>query len=281
MLIESLACPLPVAGAEAGSVQLVLNELWRLFSITNGNPDCNYSGIRFGLGMFFSFLLVYVVKMRTLNSWEIRHFIALIGGCFLLIRHFVMMVFLWGYEIQLYDNQILRFLFPPVEHLFETIAFACFGFYSIVTTRPDHATLSKRSMAVIPIILLFYIYVFVAWQDYFFTFFPAKVMLYYDSVVDWQSHFVITSLAAVAVYNVIKNVKLAYPLLTIFWAFTVLEHSVQTVVSFYRFEPSWLVTIFNAMHLWTIPVLMLHFVYGYSRRLKGCETCIKQKAKAL
>lgn len=251
----------------------IVDGLLSIFYLVNGNPTTHYSGIRFLLGMFFSFMLILVIRMRVLNSMETRHFMVLVGGVFLFIRNLFMMIFLWGYDIGIYTDGIFKFLFPPVEHFLETLAYGFIACYTIKTADPINIKYKNTKWYGLAFITSFYIYATYTWKTFFFENYPNNIPKFFDHFSDWQSHLVIAIISGTALYKLASKMKLKYEWLIAFWAIVTFEHALRAIVFYIRFEPPELATFFHALHIWSIPLITMHFISGYAKKLKWCDYC--------
>lgn len=261
-------------------ITVILHGFWEIFSIFNGNPDLTYTqntyGIRFCMGLFFSFLLFQIIKMRTLKTMLKQHIVALIASLIFFIRYFVMLIFEWGYQIGIYNDPIIHFLFPPIEHYFYMIGFVCFAYYSL--KHYDYFPgILKNILYFIPLFLTsFFIYATIQWKIFFYEGIyelPAKIYKYKDCVVDWQSHLIFSIICLYVLIIALGHIKNKNNYLLAFWFLSFVEHFSRTISFYNNFEPGWLATIFHAFQLWTIPILILHFIKMYIIKLSKCETC--------
>jgi hypothetical protein len=247
-------------------VEKLIYGFWQIFSTVNGNPEIGNFGIRFCLGIFFSIFLMFVLQMRVKILLDKKHLIAFIGVTLLLIRYLVMLIFEWGWQINLYDDWTLHFLYPPLEHFFYMMFFGCMGYYSL-NAYGYYPGLLRRILLWIPIIIVsFFIYATIQWKSFFLNALPL-VSDYKDCVVDYQSHLLVTISAFYIVCVAIKEYRRYFCFLSAFWTIVLLEHGARTVAFFFNFEPAWLATIFHAMSIWSLPILIMHFVYAYVLRI--------------
>lgn len=257
-------------------ITTLLTEFWSIFSIFNGNPAfgefSNNYGIRFTIGMFFCTFLFIVIKMRALSTMKHSHIVAMIGSVLIFIRYFVMLILEWGYQIGLYDDPIVHFLYPPLEHFFYMLGLSCFAYYSLHHFN-YYPGLLKQYTKYIPIFLTsFFIYTSVMWKN-FFIFNNSFIQKYKECMIDWQSHLIITIIASYVLFVSIFKYKKYNSYITTFWLITLCEHFARTVCFYNNYEPSWLATIFHALQIWVLPILTLHFVKAYVVKLNYCELC--------
>lgn len=254
----------------------IFQALWDIFSVFNGNPDLvsynNNFGIRFGIGMFFSFMLFMIIKFRALVTMKRHHVVAMIGAVLIFIRYAVMFGFEWGFQIGLYHDPVVHFLFPPIEHFFYMLGFGCLAYYSLHHYK-YYPGLLKRILIGIPIFIgMFFIYTTMEWKEFFLTRLP-HVSTYKECFVDWQSHLLFSIMSfyilVVAIFKFAKDNHY----ISMFWTVTFIEHLSRTICFYNGYEPAWLATIFHAMQLWALPLIMLHFVKAYVVKLGYCELC--------
>ena len=253
----------------------LVNSLWNLFSVINGNPELGNYGVRFTLGLLFSFLLFMIVKMRTTNTMEKKHIVALIGALLFSIRYITFFIFEWGYQIKLYNDPIVHFLFPPIEHFFNMIGFGCIAYYSLHSYN-YYPGLIKRILWYIPTsIFAFFVYATIVWKEHFLTILNTQniILKYNQCDVDWQSHALLAIVSAYLVFVAIIKYSKNCHYLSAFWTITFIEHTTRAICFYYGYEPSWLATIFHGMAIWAIPLLILHFVKAYVVKLRYCEYC--------
>lgn len=240
--------------------------LWQIFSQVNGNPEIGNYGIRFAIGIFFSIFLMAILQLRAKLSYDRKHLVAFIGANLLLFRYTLMMGFEWGWQINLYTDWIVHFLFPPLEHFFYMMALGCFGYYSL-NAYGYYPGVLKRILVYIPIgISLFFVYATVSWKMFFLKKLP-EVTPYMMINADWQSHLIIALAAGYCVVIAIKQYKKYFCFLSAFWTLTFIEHFCRSVAFYNQWEPAEVATIFHAMALWSIPLLILHFTNAYVLRI--------------
>lgn len=257
----------------------LLNGLWEIFSIFNGNPDTTIShvsnyGIRFSIGMFFSFYLFYIIKMRALITMKKLHIVAMVGALLIFIRYLVMFGFEWGYQIGLYSDPIVHFLFPPIEHFFYMMGLGCMAYYSLNHYRYYPGMIKKILPYIPPFITIFFVYATIVWKNFFLSDLSINIIrAYKDCPVDYQSHALIAIMSLYMVIVAIFKYSKYNHFLSAFWTVNFIEHAVRTIMFYYSFEPTWMATLFHATQLWLLPLLTLHFVQAYVIRLGYCQQC--------
>jgi hypothetical protein len=263
-LLESLH------GIVHGDVHNFISKLahgvWDLFSVMNGNPDLGNYGLRFGISIFFALNLLVVLQLRTKLTLDVKHLVAFVGGVFLLVRYVCMMGFEWGWQIGLYDDWVIHFLFPPLEHFFYGLFFICMGYYSL-NAYNYYPGILRRIIPYIPAgIICYFVWATMAWKEFFLSRLPA-VSAYREGSSDWLSHALIATLCFYCVMVAIKQYKRYYCFLSAFWTLAFLEHFIRAIAFYNNYEPSELATIFHAMATWSLPLLTLHFTNAYVLRL--------------
>ena len=236
--------------------------IWNIFSLINGNPDLYMSGIRLFLSIFFTILLIIILNIRTKMNFDKMHLIAFIGVLFLLARNFILLGFQWGWEIKLYDDYILHFLFPPLDYFFNMMYIGCIAYYSL-NTYNYYPGILKRIIWWIPsFITLYFIYMSITWKHFFYSNLPVVVQ-FNNSSVDCQSHCIISLFCVYVLCVAVLKHKKYYLFLSSFWFFNSISQITIAITSFYNYQSSELTTIFQAVELWSIPLLFLHFVNAY------------------
>jgi hypothetical protein len=252
----------------------VAEALWLIFSQINGNPDLNMSATRFLLALFFLTLLYMTIRMRAMAQYKAHQIVALVGCVLMMIRETSMLVFLSGWEIGVYKDPIVHFLFPPIEHFFALLAFGCFSWYTIEASqwslirRFAHRTYLFFGTG----LLLFSAYALVYWKAFFTSHYPNVIHGYKDTPVDWQTHLIIAIIAVVGMLAAYMRRRGSSYLLW-FWFITFLEHALRTIVFSMYQEQAWQATMFHAMHNWAIPLLLLHFINAYVQKMHQCVLC--------
>lgn len=255
-----------IHGDGTSFMSVLIRGLWDIFSVTNGNPDTANYGIRFSISIFFTLFLLVILQLRAKMTLDIKHLIAFIGAVLLLIRYVLMMGFEWGWQIKLYDDWIIHFLFPPLEHFFYMMFFCCTAYYSLNAYNYYPGAI-RRIIPYIPISLVaFFIYATIEWKTLFMSKLPA-ITKYVSAESDWQSHAIIFVIALYCFMVAIKQYKRYYCFLSAFWTITLIEHGIRTVCFYYHYEPAELATIFHAMQIWALPLLILHFTNAYVMRI--------------
>lgn len=248
--------------------------IWLIFSQVNGNPDLGMSATRFLLATFFLTLLYMTIRMRAMAQYKPHQIVALVGCVLMMVRELSMLVFLSGWEIGLYTDPIIHFLFPPIEHFFQILAFGCFSWYTIEASQwsPIRRFAHKTYILFGVSLAVFSGYALVSWKAFFTAHYPHIIHAYKDTAVDWQTHLIMVLIAAIGVFAAYMRRRGSTYLLW-FWTITFLEHSARTIVFMAYTEQAWQATIFHAMHNWAIPLLLLHFINAYVQKMHQCVVC--------
>jgi len=251
-----------ISGGVDTFVGKLIHNIWLIFSMVNGNPEITNYGIRLFLGLFFSLFLLMIIQLRTREFFDKKHFVVLIGVVFLVFRWTLMIGFEWGWQINLYNDWILHFLSPPLEHFFHMMFFGCLAYFSL-NVYNYYPGILKRILWLIPIIIFgFFIYFTIEWKIYFIDHLPA-LSKYKECVSDWQNHGINAVIAGYVFFVSIWKGSKNQGFLSTFWGITFLEHITRTIVFYNNYEPAELATIFHAMATWAIPFLILYFVNAY------------------
>lgn len=252
----------------------ILHAAWTIFSQMNGNPDLGMSAPRFLMAIFFLVLLYLTIRMRAMAQYKNHQIVALVGCVVMMVREFSMLVFISGWELGVYTDSIIHFLWPPVEHFFMLVALSCFVWYTVEASQwaPIRRLIRKVYSTFAIFIVLFSAYTLVAWKSFFIKHFPNILYSYKDSPVDWQTHLVIAMVASVGIAAAYMRRKGRSYLLA-YWCITFLEHGARTILFAFYVEQTWQATIFHAMHTWAIPLLLLHFINAYVLKMSKCTTC--------
>jgi hypothetical protein len=255
--------------------------VWNIFSVFNGNPDTNNFGIRLGIGIFFSIFLLIIIKMRTISTMDKKHIVAMIGALFIFFRYAVMLIFEWGYQIGIYDDPFIKFLFPPIEHYFYMIGLGCLAYYSLNHYQYYPGILRKIVWTIPVFITGFFVYATISWKILFMNSLPI-VKNYIDCNVDWQSHVIVAVMALYVFFvSMVKPSRTNNHWLSYFWLLTLFEHGVKSILFYQHMEPSWIATIFHSFEIWSLPLMTLHFIKVYVVKLKYCEICNSDPHKVL
>jgi hypothetical protein len=252
----------------------VADAAWVIFSQINGNPELHMSATRFCLALFFLCLLYTTIRMRAMVQYKQHQIIALVGCVLMMVREASMLIFISGWELGVYTDPIIHFLWPPIEHFFMLLALACFSWYTIEASqwsfirRIAHQTYKWF----IGFMLLFSVYTLVYWKQFFTQHFPNVLYAYKDSPVDWQTHLLMATISLVGMLAAYMRRRGSSYLLW-YWTITFLEHSFRTIIFSSYHEQAWQATIFHAMHIWAIPLLLLHFINAYVLKMSQCTIC--------
>lgn len=252
----------------------VVNACWLMFSQMNGNPELGMSAPRFIMSLFFLLLLYLTIRMRAMAQFKPHQVIALVGCVLMIIREISMLVFISGWELALYTDPIIHFLWPPIEHFFALTAFACFSWYTIEASQRSTIRRLARITYLLfgTSVLTFSVYTLVTWKTFYVAQFPNILHSYNECFVDWQTHIFMSLIALVGMLAAYMR-RRGGSYLFVFWFMTFLEHSLRTVMLITHMEQAWQITIFNAMHTWSIPLLLLHFINAYVLKMSQCLIC--------
>ena len=252
----------------------IFQALWTIFSQMNGNPDLHMSAPRFLMSLFFLTLLYLTIRMRAMVQFKKHQIVALVGCVFMVIRECIMLVFLSGWELGLYTDPIIHFLFPPVEHFFSLMAFGCWSWYTVEASQwPWLRRLACTTYVYFGTgLILFSAYALVTWKQFFTQNFPDVLYAYKDSPVDWQTHLIISIIACVGILAAYMR-RRGSSYLFWFWLIVLVEHFSRTVTFAFYEEQAWQATVFHAMHTWSIPLLLLHFINAYVLKMSQCAIC--------
>lgn len=259
------------------SIDKVFEAAWGIFSIVNGNPDIHNSSIRFTISLFFLALLYLVIKMRAIETFKYHQLVALVGVVFMMIRESTLLVFMSGWELGIYKDHYVHFVWPPMEHFFEMLAFLCFLWYTVEKScwKMVRMSIRKYGLYALTSILLFHVYSLYTWKNAFFDS-GTEVLRYLEHDVDWQTHLIMTAVALIGM-TASSKIKSEPDFLAWFWRITFTEHIIRTTSFIQHFETSTMATIFHAMHTWSIPLIMLHFVKVYVGKMNNCINCVKER----
>ena len=256
-------------------IEAIANRVWDVFSLVNGNPDYGFSTIRFSISLFFLFLLYFVIRMRVISSYQTKHIVAMAGIIFMIFREATMLVLMTGWEIKIFYDPIIHTLWPPIEHGFEGLSFLCLMWYSVETAKLYKVAyyINKFKYAILSLYGIFCIYAVVVWKNFFISKYPNLLYSYKECMIDWQSHGIISIMCSVGFYAAFQK-QAKY--LMFFWGITLFEHFTRTMVYYAHFETSEIATIFHAIHTWSLPFLILHFVDTYVTKITNCGVCRRE-----
>lgn len=250
----------------------IADNAWDIFSLVNGNPDYNFSAIRFCLAIFFLVMLYTIIKMRVVAAYQVKHIVALSGVVFMIFRESTMLFMQTGWEIGLYRDLAVHFLWPPVEHTFEGLSFLCLAWYSIETACMFEFSyyMKKFKFIILGLFMAFSTYTMIIWKTFFIQHYPKVLFMYRECMVDWQSHILMSFIASIGFYASFQR-QSRY--LIMFWSVTLFEHFSRTLTYYFEIHNTGLDTLYNALHIWAIPLLILHFVDAYVLKISNCNTC--------
>lgn len=260
-------------------VDNVLQTGWLIFSQINGNPDLNQSATRFCLALFFLILLYSTIRMRTLSQYKPHQVVALCGCVIMMIREITMLVTIGGWETKVITDTMVHFLWPPIEHMLELTAYICFVWYTIEASQWNVIRRFARNIGwyFIGASSIFCIYTMYAWKLFFISHAPEILYSYKHFSGDWQTHLILAFVAFMGVISAFMKSKGTSYLLG-FWTIVLIEHIIRTIVFGFFDEQSWQATIFHAMHTWSIPLLLLHFINSYVLKMGNCVECKRELA---
>jgi hypothetical protein len=265
---------------------------WDVFSSVNGNPESGNYGVRFALMLFFAVFLISVLQLRTKIIYDKKHIVAFVGSLFLIFRIVTMMGFEWGWQIDLYDDWVLHFLSPPLEHFWNLLFYGCIGYYTL-NIYDYYPGILKKILWAIPVsICAFFVYSSITWKIFFLSHLP-EISQYTQCSADWQNHFIVSVLSFYIFIIAIKKYKKYHCFLSAFWTLVFIEHFLQFVFYYNGYEAAELTTIFHAISIWSLPLLILHFINAYiirseiprerrgldrnGNRFVRCDDCLKLK----
>jgi uncharacterized membrane protein YidH (DUF202 family) len=251
---------------------------WDILSLVNGNPELHFSAIRFLMGIFFIAVLYTIIRMQAVSTYHVKHIVALAGSVFLMFRFCSMLFLVSGWELQIYNDPIIHFLYPPVEHVFASLSLACFMWYSVESS-PWWIWIRRKAKYIFTFLILFYVYTIIYWKQFFITQLPNYANAFKECPVDYQFHIIASVICSVGLVAAVRGLA---KYLSVFWFFQLGLHVSSAVAYFIvsttaaTTEPSWLSTVFNIIEVWTIPLLILHFVSRYVRKMTRCNACQRE-----
>lgn len=271
-----------------------ISSLWNIFAQVNGDPFLNNYGIRFSLMLFFAIYLLIIIQLRTRLIFDNKHLVAYIGILFLIFRILSMIGFEWGWQIGMYDDWILHCISPPLEHFWNMLFYGCIAYYTLNIYNYYPGILKKIIYAIPISFVSFFIYSTIQWKNMFIANLPY-IMKYSQSPSDWQNHIIIGSISLYVCIVILTKYKKYYIPLTIFWVLTTIEHLVRSVCLICECNSHEMTTIYHAISIWVLPLLILHFITAYIKRTElprerrmnvyhnnnelfiRCEDCLKPK----
>lgn len=249
----------------ASSICKLVEATWEVFSVLNGNPELNNSGVHLALMLSFSLFLVIVLQLRAKLIFDKKHLVAFVGAILLVFRILVLFGFEWGWQINLYDDAILHFLAPPLEHFFNMMYLLLMVYYTLVLFEYFPGIL-QRVLKYIPMfIVLFLIWSTVHWKMMFVTNLP-EITQYWTCPSDYLTHLILTIIAGYAFVVAIFKYKKYHKYISAFWTIVMIENAGRFLMNFTGNNCSDLFTIFNAMEIFSIGILVLHFIDIYIPR---------------
>lgn len=252
----------------------ILSATWTIFSQMNGNPELHQSATRFCMALFFLWMLYATIRMRVMSQYKPHQVVALSGCVIMALREFTLLITLSGWELGVFTHPLVHFLWPPIEHALELVAYSCFAWYTIEASQWSIIRRFARKIGLwfITFNIIFYSYTLYAWKIFFISTLPNIVYKYKNFAGDWQTHLILAFIAFVGlVAAFMKHKGSSY--LFAFWIVIFLEHLIRTIVFGFYDEQAWQATIFHAMHIWSIPLLLLHFINAYVQKMGQCIEC--------
>lgn len=258
-------------------IDSVFTAVWQIFSQINGNPELHSSATRFCLALFFLYLLYSTIRMRAMAQYKPHQIVALCGCVLMMFRETSMLMFMSGWELGLYRDTIIHFLWPPIEHFFFILSMLCFCWYTVEASQYNKLRRCTRRIGwwVVGGAVSFCIYALVEWKIFFTKHFPDILYSYNECSVDWQSHLIVSGIAIVGLLGAMFRYR-GSSYLMLYWVITLIEHSSRTVIFAFYHEEAWQATIFHAMHIWAIPLLLLHFINAYVLKMSNCVQCKRE-----
>lgn len=260
---------------------LIFQKIWLLFmtffcSTTDTGQTNTNIGLRFTTGMIMSTILFVILKMKATETLKKEHIIAMIGAMFLFSRYLTSMILEWGYYIELYDDPIMFFMSPPLEHFFYTMFLGCFAYYTLNHLN-FYPGLLKKILYGIPItISAFFIYNVYQWK-YTINNSLEYVGKHSYSILNWDSHIIIITfiIYIISVYFYKKNKVQSNDYLILFWILMLVSN---LCILYSRIDvmnyKSYLLSAYTFDFL-AIPILSLHFIKTYINRARYCDVCEK------
>lgn len=232
--------------------------------INSGNPAC--IGIGYSLGIVLSLILMYIIKTRTSLTMD-RHLIISLGGSVLFtVRFFILLIFYWGYQIQIYTDQTLFMFMSPLEHFFYAIGLICFGYYSLNHYDYFPGLLKSFIWWIPAIITTTFIYDTIEYKNILSTFSNSPPFV--SCNIDWQLHLILLICSLYILIVSILKFDRSNIYLTIFWSMMLISQYFKTIFGFYNLEPMFMTTIYNSVQIWSILTLMLHFISDLYQQCK-------------
>jgi hypothetical protein len=239
--------------------------LWNIFSCINGNPSLHNIGMKLTIMLFFSMFLMVILQIRTKITFDKKHIVAFIGAVILFVKVMTLFVFEWTWQIGLYDDWLLHFLYPPLEHFWNMLFLGCMAYYTL-HIYDYYPGLLKKILWYIPItIITFFIYSTVQWKDYFLSHLPA-VSQYELCMSDWQNHLIIAVIALYIFVIAIVKYRKYNCYLSAFWTVIFIEHASRFYLSYNLYQTDITETLLNSLETWALPLLILHFINAYVNR---------------
>jgi hypothetical protein len=268
------------------AIFVIFQKLWMLFmtffcsSTDSGQFNTNV-GLRYTTGMIMASILFIILKMKATETLKKEHIIAMIGSMFLFVRYLTSMVLEWGYYIGLYNDPIMFFMSPPLEHFFYTMFVGCFAYYTLNHLN-FYPGLLKKILYAIPItISSFFIYNVYKWKQFVET--ADVVGKHSYCSLNWDSHIIIVVFIVyiISVYFYKKNQVQSNDYLILFWIIMLVSNlcMIYSRIDTINFK-SYLLASYTFDFL-SVPILSLHFIKSYINRAKFCTTCEKYNMAVL
>lgn len=233
------------------------------------SSECN--GMKYILNIVFVGMLFLIIKMRTITLMDRKHIVALVGSLLLLIRGMVLLLFEWGYKIKVYNDYVVAFLLPPLDHFFYMLGLGCLAYYTLNQYNYYPGILKKILWAIPTFMFMFFIYATIFWKKSF-TLYGGSYN-YINYTILWQSHSIIFIMCLYLFVVYIFNYKKYNIYLHIFWTIILIIELFKTSINFHEIKLPNLNIFINNMQIWSLPLLILHFVKAYVIRLGDCIIC--------
>lgn len=253
-------------GEVCGKLSYLVTNLWSIFESVNGSPNTS-NGVSFFLMLFFAFFTLYLIQTRARILYDRKCFVALIGIVFLIIRIMSLIVFEWGWEIKLYDDWAVHALSPPLEHFWYIGFFYCMSYYTLVKFDYYPGILKNVTYYIPPFIIAFFVYTSIYWKNCVIYTLPAA-MKYTNCLADIQTHVLLLIMCLYVLIVTIVKYKKYHKFICMFWGMVVIRNIIIIVTLNQGWCNTEIMTIVNALSIWSVPVLALHFVDAYTPRLE-------------
>jgi hypothetical protein len=149
------------------------------------------------------------------------------------------------------------------------LTLGCLGYYSLSHYNYYPGVLKKILWAIPIFITSFFVYATIEWKHLYFE--ATGNIEYVNSMIDWQTHLIVSVMAFYIVTVAIFKYKSADYFLSGFWSLVLLTHVIMFGSGIDHNISSTTETFFEAMQIWIIPVIILHFVKDYTLKIKLCD----------